>query len=164
MKNSTASPKAPPTAGFQSPARLTLGLGNFFTIGPSISLPIFNGGRIRSNIKAQDARLDQSILLYEDTLRRSLEEVENSLMSYERKREQHAQLEEAVASNRRSVELSRIVCCRPLGFSLCIGSAERALREREPSGPKARQQWRSIWWPYTRCWDAVGEAQDCERA
>ncbi|MGH9843291.1 MAG: efflux transporter outer membrane subunit, partial [Blastocatellia bacterium] len=81
-----------------SPGGLSLGLGNFFSIGPSIRLPIFNAGRIRSNIKAEDARLDQAILLYEDTLRHSLEEVENSLTSYEREREQRAQLEKAVAS------------------------------------------------------------------
>src|SRR5262249_57196228 len=31
---------------------LTLGLGNFFALGPSVRLPIFNAGRIRSNIKA----------------------------------------------------------------------------------------------------------------
>ena len=114
-----------------SPAGLTLGLGNFFSIGPSIRLPIFNGGRIRSNIKAQDARLDQAILLYEDTLRRSLEEVENSLTSYEREREQRAQLEKAVASNRRSVELSRELYLAGLSDFLSVLEAQNALYNSE---------------------------------
>jgi len=114
-----------------SPAGLTLGLGNFFSIGPSIRLPIFNAGRIRSNIKAQDARLDQAILLYEDTLRRSLEEVENSLTSYERAREQQAQLEKAVASNRRSVELSRELYLAGLSDFLSVLEAQNALYNSE---------------------------------
>lgn len=114
-----------------SPAGLTLGLGNFFSIGPSIRLPIFNGGRIRSNIRAEDARLDQAILLYEDTLRRSLEEVENSLTSYEREREQRAQLERAVASNRRSVELARELYTAGLTDFLSVLEAEKALYSSE---------------------------------
>lgn len=114
-----------------SPARLTLGLGNFFSIGPSISLPIFNGGRIRSNIKAQDARLDQAILLYEDTVRHSLEEVENSLTSYEREREQRTKLEKAVASNRRSVELAKELYTAGLSDFLSVLEAEKALYSSE---------------------------------
>ena len=114
-----------------TPGGLTLGLGNFFSIGPSIRLPIFNAGRIKSNIKAQDARLDQAILLYEDTLRRSLEEVENSLTSYEREREQRAQLEKAVASNRRSVELSRELYVAGLSDFLSVLEAQNALYASE---------------------------------
>jgi outer membrane protein, multidrug efflux system len=114
-----------------TPGGLTLGLGNFFSIGPSIRLPIFNAGRIKSNIKAQDARLDQAILLYEDTLRRSLEEVENSLTSYEREREQRAQLEKAVASNRRSVELSRELYVAGLSDFLSVLEAQKALYASE---------------------------------
>ncbi len=114
-----------------SPGGLTLGLGNFFSIGPSIRLPIFNGGRIRSNIKAQDARLDQAFLLYEDTLRRAWEEVENSLTSYERSRQQRAQLEKAVASNRRSVELSRELYTAGLSDFLSVLEAQNALYTSE---------------------------------
>jgi NodT family efflux transporter outer membrane factor (OMF) lipoprotein len=110
---------------------LTLGLGNFFSIGPSIRLPIFNAGRIKSNIKAQDARLDQAILLYEDTLRRSLEEVENSLTSYEREREQRVQLEKAIASNRRSVELSKELYIAGLSDFLSVLEAQNALYNSE---------------------------------
>jgi len=110
-----------------SPGGLTLGLGNFFFGGVGIRIPVFNHGRIRSNIKAQDARLDQAILLYEDTLRRSLEDVENSLTSYEREREQLAKLQQAVASNQRSVELARELYTAGLSDFLSVLEAEKAL-------------------------------------
>jgi NodT family efflux transporter outer membrane factor (OMF) lipoprotein len=110
---------------------LTLGLGNFFSIGPSIKLPIFNHGRIRSNIKAEDARLDQAILVYEDTLRHSLEDVENSLTSYEREREQRTTLAKAVASNRRSVDLAKELYTAGLSDFLSVLEAQKELYNSE---------------------------------
>lgn len=88
-------------------------------------------GGIRSNIRAQDARLDQAILSYEDTLRLSLEEVENSLTSYEREREQRVQRDKAVASNRRSVELARELYRAGLSDFLSVLEAEKALYTSE---------------------------------
>ena len=114
-----------------SPGGLTLGLGNFFFGGVGIRIPVFNHGRIRSNIKAQDARLDQAILLYEDTLRRSLEDVENSLTSYEREREQRAKLQQAVASNQRAVELARELYTAGLSDFLSVLEAEKELYKSE---------------------------------
>jgi len=114
-----------------SPAGLTLGLGNFFFGGVGIRLPIFNGGRIRSNIRAQDARLDQAILIYEDTVRHSFEEVENSLTAYEREREQRTKLERAVAHNRRAVDLSKELYTAGLSDFLSVLEAQKSLYASE---------------------------------
>ncbi len=114
-----------------TPGGLTLGLSNFFFIGPSIRLPIFNAGRIRSNIRAEDARLDQAILLYENAVRHSQEEVENSLTSYERQREQRTKLSQAVAGYRRSVELASELYKAGLSDFLSVLEAEKALYNSE---------------------------------
>jgi len=114
-----------------SPGGLTLGVGNFFFGGVGIRFPIFNGGRIRSNIRAQDARLDQAILVYEDTLRHSFEDVENSLTSYQREREQRAKLEQAAASNRRAVELAKELYTAGLSDFLSVLEAEKSLYASE---------------------------------
>ena len=72
------------TAGRQASQlhEITLGMGNFFAAGPAVSLPIFTGGRIRSNIRVQDARLQQAVIGYRSTVLSALEETENSLVSY----------------------------------------------------------------------------------
>jgi len=114
-----------------SPGGLTLGLGNFFFGGVGIRLPIFNGGRIRSNIRAQDARLDQAILIYEDTVRHSFEEVENSLTAYERERQQQTKLAQAVASNRRAVDLSKELYTAGLSDFLSVLEAQKSLYASE---------------------------------
>lgn len=61
----------------------------------SISAPIFDAGRIRSNIEFQDARLEQSRLTYTATLRTALEEVENALVTLHNTQLRQQQLEAA---------------------------------------------------------------------
>lgn len=109
-----------------SPGGFTLGLGSFFG-GLGVKLPILDGGRIRSNIKAEDARLEQAILVYEETLRRSLEDVENALTSYQREREQRAIIERAVASNRMAVQLAKELYTAGLADFLSVLEAQKAL-------------------------------------
>jgi outer membrane protein, multidrug efflux system len=81
--------------------------------------------------RVEDARLDQAILEYEDTVRQSFGEVENSLTSYEREREEQAKLEQALASNRKAVELSRELYTAGLSDFLSVLEAQRELYKTE---------------------------------
>ncbi|WP_199100959.1 efflux transporter outer membrane subunit [Dyella sp. ASV21] len=40
----------------------------FYTVGPSVSLPIFDGGRLRANLSAKDAQYDQAVAQYNQAL------------------------------------------------------------------------------------------------
>lgn len=77
-----------------------------WSIGPSMRWPVFSGGRIRQNIKVQDARQEQSLIRYEQTVLTSLEEVENALVACGKEEEHHKALVESEAANRRAVELA----------------------------------------------------------
>src|SRR5260370_29452530 len=72
------------SAGRQAtePAGLTLGAGNFFAIGPAITLPIFTGGKIRANIEAQMQRLDQLLNKDRSAGLRLVDETENYVVAY----------------------------------------------------------------------------------
>ncbi|MEM7307173.1 MAG: efflux transporter outer membrane subunit [Planctomycetota bacterium] len=95
----------------------TLGLeafenGDFFdsrnraySFGPSFRWPIFNAGRVRAQIDAEEARTEQALAAYEQTVRLALEEVENATVAFARERERAAALARAVAAAQRSVEL-----------------------------------------------------------
>ena len=63
---------------------LRLGFGNFFSIRPTISIPVFTFGRIRSNVAVQKARLQESLAIYQSTVLWSFEETENALVSFAR--------------------------------------------------------------------------------
>ena len=110
---------------------LTLGVGNFFALGPSLRLPIFNAGRIRSSIRAQDERVNEALLRYENTVYVAVEEVENSLADYQGHRKQLAHLEEAVSSSRRAVDLSRELYTAGLADFLSVLDAQNVLYTNE---------------------------------
>jgi NodT family efflux transporter outer membrane factor (OMF) lipoprotein len=76
-----------------------------WSLGPSLRWNIFNGGRVRSNIKAQDARTVGALLGYENTVLGALEETENFLVAYAREAERRAILVRSVVAARTSVDL-----------------------------------------------------------
>ena len=51
-------------------------------IGPGISWNILNYGRIRNNVRAEDARFQQAVVNYRDTVLRANEEVENGIVGF----------------------------------------------------------------------------------
>src|SRR5207245_11293908 len=94
---------------------LSLSLGNFFAVGPAISLPIFTGGRIRSNVAVQNARWKQTQILYQSTVLNALEETENALVNYSQEQERRDRLQAAVSQNQKALDLSRELYTSGLG-------------------------------------------------
>ncbi|MCW5767686.1 MAG: efflux transporter outer membrane subunit [Phycisphaeraceae bacterium] len=77
-------------------------------IGLSVNWPIFNYGRIRSNVRVQDARYEQAVAAYREVVLRAAADVEAGLAEFLRSRERTVHLSEAVVASSRSVELSLI--------------------------------------------------------
>jgi len=100
---------------------------NFWSIGPSFTLPIFNAGRIKSNIEVQNARQEQALATYEQTVLRSLQDVEDALVAYDREQARRINLAAAVEANKRAVDLSNQLYTRGLIDFLSVHDAERAL-------------------------------------
>jgi NodT family efflux transporter outer membrane factor (OMF) lipoprotein len=106
---------------------ITLGMGNYFGVGPAVTLPIFTGGRIRSQVRVQDARLRQSVITYRSAILSALEETENALVSYSEEQARRAHLESAVKSNEEAVRLSAELYKAGLTDFLSVLDAQRAL-------------------------------------
>ena len=94
---------------------LSLGTDNLFTkdafiwsLGPSLNWPILNYGRIRSNIRVQDAAYQEAAVNYQNTVLQAAAEVESALHSFLKAREQLAYLTESAESGRQSLDLSMI--------------------------------------------------------
>jgi NodT family efflux transporter outer membrane factor (OMF) lipoprotein len=106
---------------------LSLGLGNYFSVGPSISLPLFTGGRIRSNVAIQDARLKQAAITYQSTVLAALEETENALVNYATEQDRRDRLDAAVSANRTALELANVQYKAGLSDFLTVLQSERDL-------------------------------------
>jgi NodT family efflux transporter outer membrane factor (OMF) lipoprotein len=74
---------------------------------PGFRWDLFSGGAIRSNIEAEEARTEQALLAYRQTLLLAIEEVHGALVSLDRERERRDSLLGAVDASGRAVELVR---------------------------------------------------------
>jgi len=74
----------------------------------SISEPIFDGGRIRSNYRLSKAQQQEMLLDYQKTVLNSLKDVSNSLVSYKETREHREEQAQQVKSATDAVRLARL--------------------------------------------------------
>ena len=77
-----------------------------YSIGAGFIWPFLNYGRIRNNIRVQDARLQQDLVQYREAVIQAAGEVENALASLYGTGKQDVILAEGVATARRSADLS----------------------------------------------------------
>lgn len=77
------------TAGYQSSALTSLftGPAGLWSFGGSLVQPIFDGGRIRSNVKFTEARKQELVLTYQQTIQQAFRGVSDSLVEYHKDRE-----------------------------------------------------------------------------
>lgn len=76
-----------------------------WNIGLPIRWDIFAGGRIRSQIQAEEARTNQLLASYEQTVLAALEEAENAMVAYAKEVERRSRLSESVDATQRSLDL-----------------------------------------------------------
>jgi NodT family efflux transporter outer membrane factor (OMF) lipoprotein len=74
---------------FQAPAR-------FFSVAPSFSLPIFDGGRLRANLAGKDAQYDEAVAQYNKTLVTAVNQVADALSGLRSLQQQIAAQQQAV--------------------------------------------------------------------
>ncbi|NIO10973.1 MAG: efflux transporter outer membrane subunit, partial [Deltaproteobacteria bacterium] len=89
-------------------AKLFWGSSLAGSIGPSFRWPILNYGRLRNNVRVQDAQFQELIVTYQDTVLQAQREVEDALAAFLRSREQVSFLTDSVDASKRSVELALI--------------------------------------------------------
>ena len=77
-----------------------------YSVGPAFVWPFLNYGRIRNDIRVQDARLQQALIAYREAVLQAAREVEDSMIAFTKSREQDEILAAAVDVARRSSDLS----------------------------------------------------------
>ncbi len=112
-------------------ADLRSGISQFWTLRPLVRWPIFSGGRIRANIRVQDARQEQALRQYEKAILTALEEVENALSAHTRERRRQESLRLAVAANRRALDLATDRYTSGLESFLSVLDAQRSVYAAE---------------------------------
>jgi len=78
----------------------------FAALGPAVSWPIFQGGAIYANVKAQQARTEQMFLAYEHALEIAYGEVRDSYSAYSQEYHRYQSLQGAVKAATDAVTIS----------------------------------------------------------
>src|SRR5262249_10268277 len=107
------------------------GSSQFFFLVPAVRWPIFSGGRLRANIRVQEARQEQALRQYEKDILTALEEVENALSAHLRERAREASLRRAVAANGRALDVATERYTGGLESFLSVLDAQRSLYAAE---------------------------------
>lgn len=88
------------------------GVSSFFNgdnlgygFGPTVIWNVFDGGRIRSNIAVQDARTEQALFNYEQSVLTALRETQDALVGFIQQRERRGILARSVAAANDAVRL-----------------------------------------------------------
>lgn len=86
-------------------ADLFTGDAGNYGFGPAFRWNIFDAGRIRNNIRAQDALTEQAISFYEQTVLLALEDVENSMVAFVQEQDRRDALDRSVVAAQKAVDL-----------------------------------------------------------
>jgi outer membrane protein, multidrug efflux system len=66
---------------------LFVGSSRIWSLGPAITVPIFNAGRNRANLEVSKAQQEQALITYEQTIQQAFREVEDALLLHQKTRE-----------------------------------------------------------------------------
>lgn len=78
-----------------------------WSFGPSINLPLFQGGKLRAAVEVAQAQRDQNFIAYQSAVLTALQDVEDTLVALDQERIRAERLAEAAKNYRLSAELSR---------------------------------------------------------
>lgn len=112
-----------------------------FSIGPlALSLPVFDGGRNRANLKLAKARYDEAVANHEARLLTALREVEDALTDVQQRQQQgdvQAQAQQAAA---RALVVAQARYDRGLSTYLDVTDAERSTLAADRAAAQIRTQ------------------------
>jgi NodT family efflux transporter outer membrane factor (OMF) lipoprotein len=130
------------TAGLESISTgdFFFGTSRMWQVGPSMTWPIFEGGRIRANIEVRNAQEEQALLSYRKTVLNALAEVEDALVAYAKERTRHQALAASAEDFKRSQLLALDRYEEGYATYLDVLEAQRSLYAAQESLAQSDQQ------------------------
>ena len=99
----------------------------YWSAGPTVQWELFEAGRIRANVRVQNARQEQALAGYQQTVLTALEDAENALTAYAREQVRRESLSQSVSANQQALDLSTQLYRSGLADFLHVLDSERSL-------------------------------------
>lgn len=100
---------------------------SFWDLGPSVTWPVFAGGRILANVKVQNARQEQAVLGYEQSILTALQDTEDAFVGYVNEQTRRQDLLAAVKANQQATDLAQELYYKGFTNFLDVLDAQRNL-------------------------------------
>jgi multidrug efflux system outer membrane protein len=118
---------------------VSFGPMGFFGIGPTLSVPIFNMGRVQAGVDSAEARVQESLARYEQTVQEAIREVSDGLVGYRKRQAARAEQETLVQVLRNATDLSNVRYDGGVTSYLEVLDNQRQLFEAELDLARARR-------------------------
>ena len=106
-------------------------LGNWnartYGLGPSITLPIFQGGRIRATVRLRREQQQEAAIAFQRAVLQAFQEVDNALIAYHSEQNRRDALRKVVEANRRALMLATQRYQKGVADFLQVLTAQRGL-------------------------------------
>ena len=110
-------------------------LGNWgarqYGLGPTISIPIFEGGKLRATLQLRKVEQQEAALNYQQTVLQAWHDVDNAMTAYAAEQRRRDALANSVAQNQRALDLSRQRYTQGVADFLNVLDAQRTLLQAE---------------------------------
>ena len=104
-----------------------------WSLGPSVTIPLFDGGKLRAAVALAKAERDANFSAYRAAVLKALEDVENAVVSLAGERRRTASLADSAKNYRQASELSQALYDNGSSSFLDVLDAERSLYSAEDS-------------------------------
>jgi len=97
------------SAGFQSLqlSNLATWASGQYVVGPSITLPIFEGGRLKGTLHLREAQQQEAAIVYKRTVLDAWREVDDALVVYDAEQRRRDRLKKVVSLNQNALSIAR---------------------------------------------------------
>jgi multidrug efflux system outer membrane protein len=109
-----------------------------WAVSPTVTWPGLDLGGAHARLKAQEARGDESLAVYDQTVLRAIEDLQNALVAYRERQLQVVSLSQQVAASRRAADLAHIRYKEGRIDFLRVLDAERTRLQAEDSLTQAQ--------------------------
>jgi NodT family efflux transporter outer membrane factor (OMF) lipoprotein len=98
-----------------------------YGIGPSVSLPIFEGGRLRATLALREGQQQEAAATYQHTVLAAFRDVDDALTAYAAEQRRRERLSVSVAASKRAFDLANMLYTQGLADYLQVLTAQRSL-------------------------------------
>ncbi len=100
---------------------------NQYAAGPGLTIPLFEGGRLRATLQLREAQQEEAALSYQKTVLQAWQEIDNALTAYQAEQARRDQLAQAVTDNKHALALAQERYAQGVSDFLDVLTAQRSL-------------------------------------